>query len=241
MFFDNYPEFVECDVRKDREYLTVTSESLTKRCDAILPKELIQDKTLLDLGSALGAMGHYALQHGASYYCGVEIQKHYRDKSIVLLAQHNNPDFFHIAQNIDDIKSPYDVVIACGFIHGYFDVFQILKKICSLSNKYVIIETHELIGETDPVIKFNIGKMVRNEGFYSAFEGIESVPNKTAVDLIMNVNGFSLDSRIYPDLINNSHDGYRTGASILPRFICRYVKNNNVKTLEDNINDLAIR
>ena len=44
MFFDKYPEFVDFDPRKTRETATVTSESLTKRCDVIVPKDIIDGK-----------------------------------------------------------------------------------------------------------------------------------------------------------------------------------------------------
>jgi hypothetical protein len=241
MFFDNYPEFVENDVRKDREHLTVTSESLSKRCDAILPKTLIQDKTVLDVGSALGAMGHYALKNGASYYCGVELQKMYRDKSIELLRKYNDDSLFEMYETIDDVQYKSDIVIACGYIHSHFNVFDVLKKICGLSNRIVVIETHDPLGDDHPVIRFNpLGKMVRNDGNYSTFEGIETLPNKLAVDLIMAVNGFSVSRRILPEQIKNSHDAYNTRDNN-SRFISLYVKDNNVRTLEDHIYDLAIR
>jgi hypothetical protein len=234
VYFDNYPEFIDNDVRKNREYLTVTSESLSKRCSVIVPEHLIKNKTVLDLGSALGAMGHYCLHHGASSYTGVEIQKNYRDKSIELLGNYNSS--FEIFNSIESVRGTYDVVLACGFVHGFFDVFDILRRVCSLSNKYVIIETHNPQFGESPVISFNLtGNMVKNDGRYDVFRGVETVTNRHAIDLIMAVNGFSVDERLYPEKIETSHDGYNSETNY-SRFICRYIKGGTVNTLEDAIN-----
>jgi SAM-dependent methyltransferase len=239
MFFDKYPEFIESDVRKDREHLRVTSESMSKRCEAILPKELIHNKTILDLGCATGAMGHYALRNGAAYYTGVEIQDEYYKKAVRLLIKYNGYEFHELYQTIDEVKYKSQIVIACGFIHAHFDVFSILKQICDLSNKYVIIESHDPIDNNEPSIGFSSGRMVKNDGSYSVFEGLECRPNKQAIDLIMSVNGFKVDKRIYPEKIISSHDAYNT-RDRNSRFICRYIKDKKIRTLEDEINGLAI-
>jgi hypothetical protein len=136
---------------------------------------------------------------------------------------------------IDQVQSRSDIVLACGFIHGFFDIFSILNKICSLSKKYVIIESHDPITNNEPMIRFNPGCMVKNDGSYSEFMGLQSLPNKKAIDLIMATNGFILDKRIYPDKIIESHDAYNN-RDRNSRFICRYVYDNKLKTLEDNIN-----
>ena len=121
MFFDNYPEFIVYDPRKNREHVKLTSESLSNRCDVILPDYLVKDRSILDFGSALGAMGHYALLNGAKHYTGIEIQKPYIEKSKELLSKyHTNWD---IKETFDD--KTYDIVLACGSIHGFFDIFGI--------------------------------------------------------------------------------------------------------------------
>jgi hypothetical protein len=234
VYFDNYPEFIDNDVRKNREQLTVTSESLSKRCSVIVPEHLVKNKTVLDLGSALGAMGHYSLQHGAISYTGVEIQKNYRDKSIELLGRNNAN--FKILNSINSVTGKYDVVLACGFIHAFFDVFDILKKICSFSDKYVIIETHNPSFGDSPVISFNPnGNMIRNDGTSFNFSGLETLPNKIAIDIIMSVNGFVVDERLFPEKIKNTHDGYNSNDQN-SRFICRYIKGKRSTTLEDVVN-----
>jgi len=189
----------------------------------------------LDLGSALGAMGHYALYGNSKFYTGVEIQKSYRDKSKKLLAKYHTN--FQLFETIKDISEKHDIVLACGYIHGTFDLFGILKNICELSNEYVIIETHDPNFGNNPQISFHQGRMVKNNGGENYLDhfGIETLPNKHAIDLIMSIYGFKVDERIYPEKIIESHDAYNT-SSINNRFICRYIKTNEkIITLEESI------
>ena len=195
------------------------------------PDYLVKDRTILDFGSALGAMGHYALLNGAKHYTGIEIQKPYIEKSKELLSKyHTNWD---IKETFDD--KTYDIVLACGSIHGFFDIFGILRKLCSLSNQYVILETHNPNTDKQPMISFQEGRMVKNDGEeYKNYNGLETLPNKVAIDLIMLSNGFREDRRLFPKPILGSHDAYNvTGSS--SRFISRYIKGEKLKTLEDEI------
>jgi hypothetical protein len=205
------------------------------------------------LGSAVGSMGHYALCNGSTHYTGVEIQQEYRNRSVELLSRYHD-DKWKILDNIDQVNEKYDVVIACGFIHGFFDVLGILKTICNLSNKYIIIETydprfvvlnHNSTGKKwnrhspTPTITFSNATMVThdaNSNEYASYNGISSLPNKEAIDMIMSVYGFSEDSRIYPEPIVHSHDGYSsTDSSVYKRFISRYIKSTPMPTLESII------
>ena len=252
MFFDNYVDFVNNDVRKDRPLLTVTSESLSKRFDAIMPEFVINKKTVLDLGSALGAMGHYALCKGATRYTGVEIQQEYRTQSIALLTKYHSSGW-KILSDINQVDEKYDVVIACGFVHGFFDVFSILKTICNLSSKYAIIETYDpklVVFNSDstdkkwnrqlPTITFDTSaSMVTHTAIlneYGSHKGISSLPNKEAIDMIMSINGFTEDSRVYPESIIHSHAAYSSSdSSKFRRFISRYIKSTPIPTLESII------
>ena len=50
----------------------------------------IKDKTVLDLGSCLGAAGYFAIKTVAKEYIGVEAQTHYVDLSKNLLSKYLN-------------------------------------------------------------------------------------------------------------------------------------------------------
>mgnify|MGYP003349468400 CR=1 FL=1 len=81
-----FEKYVLYDPRNNREFSTVTEESLLKRCECMLPKHLIENKSVLDVGSALGAMGEWSTLNGCSLYGAVEIQDTFLNKSKELLA-----------------------------------------------------------------------------------------------------------------------------------------------------------
>ena len=91
-----FNEYVNADIRKNRTTATVTEESLTNRFEVMLPAWLIKGQRILDLGSALGAAGHWCLHHGAAHYTGVEIQESYAVKSRELLSSSYDTELFEI-------------------------------------------------------------------------------------------------------------------------------------------------
>jgi hypothetical protein len=237
MFFEQFPEFVSEDVRKVRQLVPVTTETLNKRCAVMLPESLITDKSVLDLGSALGAMGHWALCHKARSYTGVEIQKNYLDKSTELFKKYHADEQWNFIRDIDTEKR-YDVVVAAGFIHGFFDVFDILKKICQLSLGVVVIETNATEDSTHPSITFGNGTMVKASNVvYDHNAGIITLPNQSALDLIMKINGFEFVERLYPEKFTTGHDAYnyQSTPTVFDRVILKYKKAKATLTLEDAI------
>jgi hypothetical protein len=237
MFFNEYREFVEFDPRKKRPHVTVTVESLSNRCAAVVPKSFVEGKTILDMGSALGAMGHYALIHGAKHYTGVEIQDNYLNRSKELLSKYHTN--FQLVKTLET-NEKYDIVLACGYIFAHFNLFSILEKLCELSNDYVVIESHNPNFGKDPCIRFTTGIMIRNDGHdedYNNYDGIECIPNKQAVDVIMANYGYECVERIYPAPTIGSHDAWNDsfrGQS--RRFIAKYKKTNiKLNTLEVDI------
>jgi SAM-dependent methyltransferase len=251
-FFDDYLEFIDADPRKDRGMTQVTAESMSKRCEASLPAWLIKDKTILDLGSCFGAYGHWALKNGAKHYTGVELQKHFADKSIELLSKHwQEGDYSIVMQDALDFAKDgesfgvkYDVVIASGLIHGYTDVIQLLQKIAAVSADYVIVESLEIEEPDFPEIKFKPYRMVmpklNDNGNYRFYEGYTPIVGYKALSLLMNEYGFSSDgARIYPDNIVTTFDLYNTDVdgSITPnRYIGRFKRSKTIKvSLQDHI------
>lgn len=232
MWFDQYPEFVNLDPRKNRTTVTVTSESLSNRCEVMLPPEFIKDKQILDVGSALGAMGKWSMEHGAYSYHGVEIQQEYKERSKELLKDYPTATIYKFLSNTSD---SYDIVIAAGVIHGNLDLVGFLQKICSKAREYVILETH-LVHGTEPTIALTAGSMINFNDVNKPFKGLQLMPNRPAIDLLMACNGFSLDANLFPKPFVHSHDAYnsKTGSD---RFIARYKRGTNkVKTLEESIN-----
>jgi SAM-dependent methyltransferase len=244
MFFDDYPEFVEFDSRSKRPFMVINSETLTKRLEAILPKEFCEGKRILDLGCALGAMGHMALCNGAVSYTGVEIQEHYLDKANELFEKFHPQGPWNFVKTIEEVHGEYDIVVAAGFIHGFFDVFDILKRTCDFAKERVIIETNEAKDNVYAAITFDTGFMVNNDGQfdrYRDYSGVKATPNKPAIDLIMKVNGFDFAKRIYPEAFSVDYDTFNTTDTIstnVKRLILSYKRSKfNMKTLESAILD----
>jgi SAM-dependent methyltransferase len=248
MFFDQFPQFVDNDIRRLRPYGAVTSESLSKRCQAILPVELIKDKRILDIGSALGAMGYYALSNGASSYTGVEIQDSYRNKADKIFKELGQSSY-QFVNTLDQVSGTYDIVLACGVIFGFFDIFDFIRRVCQYSNQFVIIENRNpkysfsnltTNGPTlydVPIITFNKKGMAKdnNNNSFDNFSELQTLANKEAVNLLMSAYGFDFDCVITPEPILSSHDMYRESGKN-GRYIIRYTKGTSLKTMESVLN-----
>lgn len=219
MFFDQYNEFVDSDVRSHRGTTRVTAESLTKRCQALLPSWLVKDKTILDLGHCLGAFGHWALHNGAAHYTGVDIQKDFCDKSKELLSKHWSEDKFNIEceETLDFLNSgkQYDIVIASGIIHCYVNSISFLEAVARATKEVIVIETQEADETTGiPSIQFKIFNMVSNN-IGKPYAGWSSAVGFNALRAIMGENGFELyGERIYPQKIEGTHDAYNDDIEI---------------------------
>lgn len=249
MFFNNYPEFVDSDIRKHRAKTPVTAESLDRRCEVLLPAWYIKDKTILDLGHCVGAFGQWALAHGAKHYTGLDIQKSFCDKSQELLSKHWDSSQFEIinADVIEYLKTTdkkYDIVVACGILHGYLDFYTLLKSITDVCD-YVVFESIE-IEDTDntPKAHFQLTNMV-SATYSQPYHGVTCLLGYNALRVIMRDLGFDVyGERIYPEPIAESHDAYNDDVNgddknAKPkRFMVRYIKTNKkVLTLQSKIRD----
>ena len=218
---------------------------------AQLPKSSIENKTVLDLGSCLGAAGHHALTFGAKHYTGVEIQKYYIDTSKTLLERYwDSSKFTVIRQDIEsflDSSSMFDVVLASGVIYEFLDIVAICKKICQVANEQVIIDTKW--APIKPNTKSGIILLTPNEPMPNVkdkdskerFVGLSSRINLIGLDLVMSTEGFyRSEGPVLPQKITDADDPYNDlvnhGPDILGprRFIVRYFRDTKkVLTLND--------
>jgi SAM-dependent methyltransferase len=214
--FDQYPEFIDNDVRRNRGTTTVSSESLTKRCSVLLPSWSVKDKRILDLGHCLGAMGHWCLVKGATHYTGVDIQKDFCDTSIKLLSNHWDSSKFNVVQMdvVQFMKQQvqqgiqYDLVIASGILHGYINTVEFVELLSAISCKYIVIEATECEEDnTTPTISFKVYNMVSNIESYP-YKGWSTIVGFNALRTIMGEYGFAMQSRVYPEKIVGVHDAY---------------------------------
>ena len=86
--FQKFPQFIETDVRQHRQIgYGVNANFMSARYEILLPTELVQGKTVLDLGCCVGSAGAWVLDCGAKSYTGVEIQSTMSDLAAQNLAQ----------------------------------------------------------------------------------------------------------------------------------------------------------
>ena len=144
--FKRYPEFIEDDVRKNRkdEIYNINFDFLKKRYSSLLPPDMIKDKTILDLGAAIGSLGAWCLHWGAKHYTGVDHNysnianknlSKYFDSSRWKWVEMDVEEYLNMWGNIYE----YDFAVLAGIIYYFEDHSTILKKVKA---KTIIIETN---------------------------------------------------------------------------------------------------
>lgn len=252
--FKNAPEFITTDNRRLRSEYTTSFQSISHRLHAQLPETLIKNKTVLDLGSCIGAAGYYSLNNGASHYTGVELQKFYADTSTTLLSTYCDLSKFQIIKKdllefldeciLNGIK--FDVTLAAGILYEFIDPISFLQKICKVTNETVVVDTKWI-----PTNKSGLGIIVMrpNEAMvrgvdsdsHSIVRGIGSRMCSNAIDMVMSSESYHrTEDIILPEPITDTEDPYNTvvthpnGSSGPKKIILRYKKDKHyIKTLND--------
>jgi 2-polyprenyl-3-methyl-5-hydroxy-6-metoxy-1,4-benzoquinol methylase len=243
-------EFVDLDNRRFRTSNICSAQSLHNKFQVQLDPRLIENKTILDLGSCLGAGGHWALSHGAQHYTGVELQDYYADTSCDILNKHWPQSKFDIVKtNIESFldnciatDQTYDYVLAAGILQGFFDTVGILKKIAAVTKETLVIDTINL-KETKPnngFILFKNVSMVRaGVDVTDSYNGLAANVNLSALDMIMSVNSFKRTEDKLQPLHHGGIDPYNDivrledGSMGAWRYVVRYTKTTiTTSTLE---------
>lgn len=249
-FFNKYPEFIEQDDRRDRKVSPIVPGSYSNRHEAALPQELIEGKTILDLGSCIGATGHWCLAHGAKFYMGVEAQAEAVKKSDELLGKYwdGKPYRYHVTQADidayldetieDDIQ--YDIVVAFGIIYGHVDYYSLLSKMTKVAKEHIVIDCRypSLNNFNDNIVEFNDSQHVHVQGEKGLnFVGAGTKLSPEALRFVMRTLGWDNNGQlIYPEPVPNDStvDMYltllnRTNSLNLPtRYLTQFEKSDNV-------------
>jgi predicted RNA methylase len=153
--FLDQPEFISTDPRQHRPDgkgvgYTVTPEFMLLRHQALLPRRLIEGKTVLDLGSCTGASGAWCLSQGAAAYTGVEINEDFvRESSACLAKYYDNSrwriDPRSIEDFLDSADEKFDVILAFGVLYGSSDPIKLLTQIANTGDCIVIESMHQHI------------------------------------------------------------------------------------------------
>jgi hypothetical protein len=261
--FEIATEFIDYDNRRLRHRAATTKESLTNKFLVQLPPNLIKDKTILDLGSCLGAAGHHALSYGAASYTGVELQTYFADTSRDLLGKYWESQWTIIQQDIEEFldiaiaeNRKYDYVLAAGIIYSFIDIVSILKKISKVTAEHVVYDTYTVpVTTTDPrsgIILITTQGTIKGKtaDTYEYYVGVDSKIDLKALDMIMSTVSFERHEDIlFPAKITDTTDPYndndlnffeywKVDFEAPMRYIVRYSRSvSKVKTTQEVIND----
>lgn len=220
-FFEQYKIFVEDDNRTSREFHPVTVESLNNRHETMAPKWLVEGASILDLGSCIGATGHWCLSNGATHYTGVEVQDEYVEKSNKNLSTYWSKDLFKIAPNsiemfLDTCTETFDIVFVCGVIYGFLNTHGLLEKISKIANKCIVIDTSyptTLLFLNQSVIDITTQQHMIKDDELKTFQGLGARPSPAALQLLMSNLGFETKEKIlFPKQLTDleAHDSYHS-------------------------------
>lgn len=260
-FFENFPEFIEKDSRSNRGYSPITAETLDNRHGVALPNWTVEDNTVLDLGSCLGATGHWVLSKGCKHYTGVEVQPSHADTSREILSKYwNNSQFEIVQQDIREFLDKqistgkkYDVVVMVGVIYAFLDTYGILEKVTKVCNYMLLIDSiypWYMIGPDVPIIDVIKLQHINSSDEGTAFQGSGARPSPAALRFMLETFGFEDKEGVInpPPLSNKSlHDTYnspieRPGSKSYPlpgRFMLRFY--NTERILSNQVADYVVK
>lgn len=148
--FVEQPEFVNNDPRINRPPVAGYNTNpafMQARHEILLPRKLIENKNVLDLGSCNAASGAWCLSEGAASYIGVEFQERFVKSSSELLTKYYPDKKWEIIQSsIEDYlvaqTGVFEVVLASGVLYAFSDVVGILQAMARIADVLVIESRH---------------------------------------------------------------------------------------------------
>lgn len=237
--FEGHPGFYEGDHRKDRYFYPVSREQLEKKHRAMFSEWNLAGKSVLDLGSCLGATGQWALFNGASRYVGVEAQAPFVERSRELMAHHGEKaEVVHatITDFLSECDEQFDVVVMLGVIYGFVDQLDIVRKVTRVCRETCIIEgcypKPSMGNNTAPIIEIN-----PNNGMVAADSpknllGVGARISPMALEILMGMQGFEpIGKHPEPRQIYGTIDNYNgdPGKQYYLRYICTFRNSGKVQ------------
>jgi len=198
--FEDRPDFITQDARQNRKFNPINKESLESKCSILLPDWLVEDSSILDLGSCLGAAGHWALHNGADSYVGVEIQDDFVKRSRELLADwgsrasvlNSGIREYLVSQPDNSV----DVIVAAGILQTFIDPHVIISEMCRIARKAVAVEAVVPPAVRSGSIDGRIPVMQLCEGTTNLaggdhqMAGIAGILSRSAMNKLFAINGF---------------------------------------------------
>lgn len=226
-------EFIQQDFRVNRPSkfgLPVTSEINLIKHQVMMPKEIVQGKRILDVGSFIGITGDWCLNNGAASYTGVEIHPEFYQISLDLMNKyHVGKAWTLINEGVDDYflnsTDCYDLIFCGGVIFGHVNHAWFLKELAKRSD-HIILESRHPKAMWGPYVdnipdqlwkelEYNTAYQEWHNGTMSMVGGIEHSAKITAanssigaVKLLMELEGFSSNLDMYEELKTCLPDAY---------------------------------
>jgi predicted nicotinamide N-methyase len=251
--FTRQPEFITRDHRQHRPVdmdkaglpYTVTTNFMFNRHRIMVPRELIEGKTVLDIGSCYGATGAWCLDNGAVHYTGLEPQSKFVEDSRDILGKYYKPEQFDVIEEpLDTFEATkkWDVVIASGVLYGVYDQYECIAKLSSLANESIIVESQhpfsagrllfaappspEWMRERMKTLKViqvaDDWPMMIDAESNANFSYCGSIISVAALTTLFKRYGWSLDDASYLQSEKEMPENYDAGSATGSRYMTRY-------------------
>jgi len=226
-------EFIERDFRANRPAkfgLPVTGEVNLIKHEVMLPASIITGKRILDIGSFIGQTGDWCLNNGAASYTGVEIHPEFHEIALELMTKHHPGESWQlINQGVDEYFAEavecFDLIFCGGVIFAHVNHVWFLKELAKRSDHIILESRHpkamwkrhadqipdELWKELEYTMPYqewhdgtmtNLGRIDHSVRFTAGNTSIG------AVQLLMELEGYSADLHMYEQLKSQLPDAY---------------------------------
>ena len=215
--FEEAPEFVGMDNRQRRSFTPVSVEQMEKKHPALLPRELVEGKSVLDLGCCLAATGHWCLSQGAASYVGVELQQTYADSARALMGRYHpgrfRIDWEPIESWLEDTEERFDVVAMLGALYAFTDYYSIVRRMARIAKEAIVIEAlypnRARFGPRFCGVEFVDCQRINLADEDASLSGRGTRLSPSGLSWLMKEFGFeSVEGLLYPVLTKSTKDVY---------------------------------
>jgi hypothetical protein len=257
--FTRYSAFISRDHRQNRPIdktkagmpYNVTADFMFNRHSVMLPPDLVEGMTILDIGSCYGTTGAWCLDNGAAHYTGLEPQKKFVDVSRDLLGTYFEKDRFTVIQDSFDTfntAGKWDIIVASGVLYGVYDQYQGVEKLTRMATESVVIESqHPFLGgkllfsktiDKDwlryrmrnlNIIQVTDETMMVDADSDSNYSFVGSMASVAALTVLFNKYGWQYDKKTYDLAESNIPEIYDVGTDTGSRYMARYFPGNQKK------------
>ena len=141
--------------------------------DLIFPGSL-QERTVLDVGAALGYFSFEAEARGARKVVGVEIrERRYQDATLLKAIKGSSVDFLCRDIFLDPLEERFDYILLLNVIHHLKEPFQAIRQLAQITRERLIIEFPNF---ADPKFKNTAG--IEDDSLFNRLPlvGVSSMP-----------------------------------------------------------------